>query len=67
MLTRSFIQSFLLVKNDRNLDIQKNGLEVIKIKNVLRPIEPTETRKGQKFKITIYSWFRGRKIGGWSF
>ncbi len=52
MLTRSFIQSFLLVKNDRNLDIQKNGLEVIKTKKCIKTIEPTEQEK-QEIKNTI--------------
>jgi len=45
MLTRSFIQSFLLVKNDTNLEVQKNGLEIIKSQNCIQTIEPTDREK----------------------
>ncbi len=41
MLTRSFIQSFLLVKNDENIEIQKEGLKIIQNQNYIKTIEPT--------------------------
>jgi len=52
MLTRSFIQSFLLVKDDTNLKVQKDGLEIINNKKYIKTIEPTEEEK-EKIKNTI--------------
>jgi len=45
MLTRSFIQSYLLVKNDDGIDIQKNGLKIINEKRCIQTIEPTQKEK----------------------
>ncbi len=52
MLTRSFLQSFLLVKDDSNLEVQKKGLEIIQIENYIQTIEPTEEEK-KEIKKTI--------------
>jgi len=52
MLTRSFIQSFLLVKNDENIEVQKSGLAIIESKNCIKTIEPTDQAK-EAIKNTI--------------
>ena len=52
MLTRSFIQSFLLVKNDTNLEVQKEGLKIIESQNCIKTIEPTDDEK-ENIKNTI--------------
>ena len=52
MLTRSFIQSFLLVANDTNLEVQQKGLEIIKSQNCIKTIEPT-VREKEAIKNTI--------------
>ena len=52
MLTRSFLQSFLLVKDDSNLEIQKAGLKIIQDKNHIQTIEPTEEEE-KEIKKTI--------------
>ena len=52
MLTRSFIQSFLLVRNDENLEVQREGLKVINEEKCIKTIEPTETEK-ENIKDTI--------------
>jgi len=45
MLTRSFIQSYLLVSNDNGLEIQQKGLDIINNENCIRAKEPTEQEK----------------------
>jgi superfamily I DNA and RNA helicase len=52
MLTRSFIQSFLLVKNDKNLKSQEKGLKTINKKKCIKTIEPTKEEK-EDIKNTI--------------
>lgn len=52
MLTRSFIQSFLLVKNDTNLEVQTRGLKTIESENCIKTIEPTHKEK-EAIKNTI--------------
>ncbi|MFK5976707.1 MAG: ATP-binding domain-containing protein [Sulfurovum sp.] len=52
MLTRSFIQSFLLVEKDINLEVQKEGLEIINNKKYIKTIEPTNIEK-EDIKKTI--------------
>jgi len=52
MLTRSFIQSFLLVKNDENLEVQREGLKIINEEKCIKTIEPTEEEK-EDIKNTI--------------
>ena len=52
MLTRSFIQSFLLVGNDTNLNVQKEGLAIIENQNCIKTIEPTDEEK-EAIKNTI--------------
>jgi superfamily I DNA and RNA helicase len=52
MLTRSFLQSFLLVKDDSNLEVQKEGLKIIQNQNYIKTIEPTEKEK-EEIKKTI--------------
>jgi predicted RNA-binding protein Jag len=45
MLTRSFIQSYLLVTNDEGIDVQQKGLGVINTKKCIQTKEPTEEKK----------------------
>ena len=45
MLTRSFIQSYLLVTNDVGIDIQQNGLDTINAKRCIQTVEPTSEEK----------------------
>jgi len=45
MLTRSFIQSYLLVGNDNGLDVWRSGLETINSQRAIQTIEPTESEK----------------------
>jgi len=52
MLTRSFIQSYLLVKNDNNLEVQQNGLKVINEQKCIITNEPT-TEEKDEIKNTI--------------
>lgn len=41
MLTRSFIQSYLLFQNNDGIDVQKKGLEIINKERLIKTIEPT--------------------------
>lgn len=52
MLTRSFIQSYLLVKDDHGIDIQKKGLEIINKKLCIKTVEPTKEEQ-EDIKNTI--------------
>lgn len=45
MLTRSFIQSYLLVQNHDNLEIQEKGLNTINQRRYIASIEPTDKEK----------------------
>jgi len=45
MLTRSFIQSYLLVQNDSDIKLQKDGLDIINNKKYIQTIEPTDEEK----------------------
>lgn len=45
MLTRSFIQSFLLVQSEANLNPLKEGLKIINEKRIIRTTEPTDQEK----------------------
>jgi len=45
MLTRSFLQSYLLVNDIRNLQCQIEGLKNINKNNYIQSIEPTELEK----------------------
>ena len=45
MLTRSFIQSYLLVKNVQGLEVQKTGLKIINEQKCIKTLEPTEAEK----------------------
>ena len=45
MLTRSFIQSYLLVKNNQGLEVQASGLKTINDEKCIRTIEPTSLEK----------------------
>ncbi len=47
MLTRSFLQSYLLAINFDNMEIQKNGLEIINRDNYIKTIEPTKEEKAK--------------------
>ncbi|MBN2825909.1 MAG: ATP-binding domain-containing protein, partial [Campylobacterales bacterium] len=52
MLTRSFIQSYLLIKHFEGLEVQENGLKIINEKKCIKTIEPTAIEKEQ-IKSTI--------------
>jgi superfamily I DNA and RNA helicase len=45
MLTRSFIQSYLLVQNHDNLEVQEKGLNMINQEKYIASIEPTNKEK----------------------
>jgi superfamily I DNA and RNA helicase len=45
MLTRSFIQSYLLVTNDDGIDVQQKGLDIINSNKCIQTEEPTEEEK----------------------
>jgi len=57
MLTRSFLQSFLLVKNDENIQCQRDGLDIINESGCIKTSEPSsgEKQKIQKRIIQIKS------------
>jgi len=52
MLTRSFIQSYLLVQDDSNISMQRKGLEDINQYKCIKTIEPTDEEK-EKIKRTM--------------
>lgn len=45
MLTRSFIQSYLLVTDEKGLESNKEGLKIINEHNYIQTIEPTDKEK----------------------
>lgn len=45
MLTRSFIQSYLLVTDEKGLEANKEGLKIINEHNYIETIEPTDKEK----------------------
>lgn len=45
MLTRSFIQSYLLIQNETGIDVQKKGLDIINKERLIKTIEPTEQER----------------------
>jgi superfamily I DNA and RNA helicase len=45
MLTRSFIQSYLLVTHDEGIEIQKRGLDIINSHRFIQTTEPTDEEK----------------------
>lgn len=47
MITRSFIKSYLLVKNDTGLDVQQNGLKIINNRKCIKTVEPTDDEKSE--------------------
>lgn len=47
MLTRSFIQSYLLVTNDDGLSVQEKGLKIINEKRYIKATEPTKEERAQ--------------------
>lgn len=53
MLTRSFIQSYLLVQNDSGIEIQKEGLNIINSKKCIQTNEPTDSEKDDIRKTII--------------
>lgn len=52
MLTRSFIQSYLLIKHFEDLEVQKSGLKIINKEKCIKTVEPTDKEKEQ-IKSTI--------------
>jgi superfamily I DNA and RNA helicase len=47
MLTRSFIQSYLLVTNDKNLESNLEGLKINNQNRYIKTIEPTDREKSE--------------------
>ena len=47
MLTRSFLQSYLLIKKFDGLENQENGLKIINNEKCIKTIEPTKDEKEQ--------------------
>jgi hypothetical protein len=45
MLTRSFIQSYLLVTDEKGMDNDKEGLRIINKHHYIQTLEPTEKEK----------------------
>ncbi|HHP0513598.1 TPA: DEAD/DEAH box helicase [Vibrio harveyi] len=45
MLTRSFLQSFLLISDDSNIQCQIDGLKIINNENIIKTTEPTREEK----------------------
>jgi len=66
MLTRSYIQSFLLVTNNKGLDLQKQGLKVINEENCIKTIEPTKKEK-EEISQTIVKLKEDSTISYWDF
>lgn len=52
MLTRSFMQSYLLVRDDTGIGVQQQGLNIINKEQCIKTIEPTEEEK-EVIKSTI--------------
>ena len=52
MLTRSFLQSYLLVKDTQGIDVHRNGLETINRDKCIKTVEPTDEEK-QQIRSTI--------------
>ncbi len=55
MLTRSFIQSYLLIPDSKELKIQQDGLEIINKERCIKTIEPTNKEK-ERIKNTIIKY-----------
>lgn len=53
MLTRSFIQSYLLVKDDTNIEVQANGLEIINKEKCIKIFEPSDKEKEEIIKTAV--------------
>jgi superfamily I DNA and RNA helicase len=66
MLTRSYIQSFLLVSDDTGLDLQKKGLKIINENNCIQTIEPTQKEK-EEINQTIVKLKEESHISYWDF
>ncbi len=66
MLTRSFIQSYLLVKNVDGLEVQQQGLEIINKDKCIKTIEPTAEEK-EDIKNTIVKLKEDLSISYWDF
>jgi len=47
MLTRSFIQSYLLIKNESDIDVQQQGLKIINEQKYIQTTEPSEPEKAE--------------------
>ncbi len=52
MLTRSFIQSYLLVKDTQGLDVHRKGLDIINNEKCIKSVEPSDKEK-QQIRSTI--------------
>lgn len=61
MLTRSFLQSYLLVKNNSNLEVLKEWLKIINDEKCIKTIEPTPEEL-EKIKETIISYKKTEKL-----
>ena len=59
MLTRSFLQSYLLLLDDHQIKEQEKGLEIIRKNKCIKTTEPTDEEK-QEIKKTIYNTPRNK-------
>ena len=61
MLTRSFIQSYLLVTNSHGIDVQQRGLNIINSKRCIQAIEPIKEEK-ETIRQTVIKMKKERTI-----
>lgn len=61
MLTRSFIQSYLLVTNDKGLESNLDGLKIINKNRYIKTVEPTEAEK-KEIKSKVLKFNKSKNI-----
>ena len=61
MLTRSFIQSYLLVTNDKGLESNLEGLKMINKNRYIKTLEPTEAEK-KEIKSKVLKFNKNKNI-----
>lgn len=66
MLTRSYIQSYLLVKNDIGIELQQRGLKIINENNCIKTVEPTKVEK-EEIQSIIVKLKEESNISYWEF
>lgn len=61
MLTRSFIQSYLLVTHDNGIEVQQKGLDIINSNRFIQTVEPTDEEK-ETIRQTVIKMKKERNI-----